>query len=301
MGDTKIQWTGKTWNPLRARNILTGDIGWFCEHVSPGCGDSTGGGCYADGMNQNTYFGNGLAYKASNLPKLELFLDEKMLEAPLHWRKPQMIFPCSMTDLFGRFVKDEWIDRIAHVMWKANWHTFQTLTKRADRMRDYMRNPNLPDLKPIPNWWLGVSCEDQKTADERIPLLLETHAAVRWVSAEPLLGPIDFTALPIGWTWWHAGGLDWIVIGGESGKKARPFDVAWARSIIEQCKDAKVAVFMKQIGARPFAGFCTCGKTGQVNCYACGGYYLLRHKKGGDIDEWPEDLKIREFPKAIVA
>lgn len=250
MGNTKIEWTGKTWNPIRARNKATGELGWYCEHISEGCRN-----CYAEKMNVNTYFGNGLPYKRAWLDDLDLFLDKKILEQPLRWRKPTKIFPCSMTDLFGRFVKDEWLDKIHHVMWRASQHTFQLLTKRADRMRDYMRSPNTPNQKPLPNVWLGVSVEDQKTADERIPLLLETPAAVRWISAEPLLGPINLFNAACGYdkqgyrkplltnTW-----LDWVVVGGESGPKARPMHPDWARSLRDQCVSAGVPFFFKQWG-----------------------------------------------------
>lgn len=135
MGDTKIEWSQKSWSPIRARNRVTGDVGWFCEHMSSGCDN-----CYAETMNVNTYFGNGLPYKASSLPQLELFLDEKMLEQPLHWRAAKKVFVCSMTDLFGRFVPDEWIDQIFAVMALAPQHTFQVLTKRPERMLVYMKN-----------------------------------------------------------------------------------------------------------------------------------------------------------------
>lgn len=268
MGDTKIEWTEKTWNPIRARNKETGEVGWFCEHVSEGCRN-----CYAERMNRNTYFGNGLDYKPASLPQIELFLDEQILEQPLHWRKPQPIFPCSMTDLFGRWVKDEWLDKIHHVMWRASQHTFQILTKRADRMLDYMRDPNTPGGKPLPNAWYGVSCEDQKTADERIPLLLQTPAAIRWTSAEPLLGPVslecvnfgdrihsdvhdvllpqhgprypgDGSALPS----LPSNSIDWVVVGGESGPQARPMHPDWARSLRDQCVAADVPFFFKQWG-----------------------------------------------------
>jgi protein gp37 len=265
MGDTKIEWTGKTWNPIRARNKATGKIGWFCERVSEGCRN-----CYAEKMNRNTYFGNGLDYKPAALDQVELFLDEKILEQPLHWRKPTKVFPCSMTDLFGRWVKDEWIDKIHHVMWRASQHTFQILTKRPDRMLAYMNNPNTPGLKPLSNVWLGVSAEDQKTADERIPLLLQTPAAVRWISAEPLLGPIDLTHLcgstlnaldgidleSIGdirdtgvlGKGQPERGIDWVVVGGESGPKSRPMHPDWARSLRERCVAAGIPFFFKQHG-----------------------------------------------------
>lgn len=323
MGKTSIEWTrgedgtpGATWNPLRAENILTGKVGWFCEHVSAGCGDSTGGGCYAEKMNVNTYFGNGLPYKASSLPHLNLFLDEKMLLKPLSWRKPRKIFVCSMTDLFGRFVKDEQIDKIFAVMALSSQRTFQILTKRPERMRDYLSSKASPldssradivleqaahigklvwdargnesykypagasvsNRKPAPSWplpnvWLGVSVEDQKTADERIPLLLETPAAIRWISAEPLLGPIYLNGgmrrlepaphvkalisrrdrrkdLTTGAEFYlgRLVGLDWVVCGGESGPKARPMHPDWARSIRDQCQAAGVAFLYKQWG-----------------------------------------------------
>jgi protein gp37 len=185
-----------------------------------------------------------------------------------------------MSDLFGEFVPDEFIDRIFAVMALCPQHTFQVLTKRAERMRDYLGGKGLaqerrdhiaieamdlrdtlserhgllrftdeqcciqPDRWPLPNVWLGVSVEDQRRADERIPLLLGTPAAVRWISAEPLLGP-----LPILYTSWGGKRLDWVVIGGESGPQARPFNIEWARSIIAQCKAADVPCFVKQMGA----------------------------------------------------
>src|ERR1051325_7770043 len=150
MGDTKIEWTrnadgtaGKTWNPIRARRISNDERGWYCEHVSEGCRN-----CYAEKMNRNTYFGNGLEYKPATLPQVELFLDEKILQQPLHWSKPQNVFPCSMTDLFGRWVKDEWLDQIFAVMALAKQHTFQVLTKRPERMREYVTRLS-PSITPL--------------------------------------------------------------------------------------------------------------------------------------------------------
>jgi protein gp37 len=309
MGETtKIEWTDSTWNPLRARNTETGKMGWFCEHMSSGCDF-----CYAEKMNVNTYFGNGLPYKAGSLPKLELFLDEKMLQKPLSWRKPRKIFVCSMTDLFGRFVKDEQIDKIFAVMALSPQHTFQILTKRPERMRDYCktlgRHHEVDRVSiaskaieaargtakgfcyslgqhgwHLPNVWLGTSCEDQKTADQRLPWLIETPAAVRWVSAEPLLSGLDLRpwlscnhdiALsgmgePGLWrcdvcyallretnainrwpeyTVERPGKmLEWIVAGGESGPKARPAHPDWFRSIRDQCVETGTKFLFKQFG-----------------------------------------------------
>jgi protein gp37 len=215
------------------------------------------------------------------------FVKDKLTE-PLHWKRPRRIFVNSMSDLFHYKVQDAWIDKIFAVMALSPQHQFQVLTKRPERMLEYCKTlgqhnsvdrvsqamKGLSDkgafysLKPggwcFPNVWLGVSVEDQKTADERIPILLQTPAAVRWVSYEPALGPVDFRAI-------HYGGIAeidsltgdhgvyrplagkseskilWIVVGGESGPGARPFDIQWARTTIAQCKDAGVAVFMKQI------------------------------------------------------
>src|SRR3989304_4666674 len=116
---------------------------------------------------------------------------EEALDLPLRWKKPRRIFVNSMSDLFHEKVADEWIDRIFHVMWQATQHVFQVLTKRPERMLDYMSNPNTPAGKPLPNVWLGVSVENQETADERIPLLLQTPAAVRFLSVEPLLSEVN--------------------------------------------------------------------------------------------------------------
>lgn len=370
MTTTKIEWTDETWNPIRARG--DGKVGWHCEKVSPGCAN-----CYAERL--NGWVGNGLTYTRGNRGPVELFLDEKMLAAPLRWRKPRRVFVCSMTDLFADFVPERWIDRIFAVMALAPQHEFQVLTKRARRERGYVTrlddlhkslpggdgafryllraydeatafrrpggslNPSYPPW-PLPNVWLGVSAEDQKRLDERAPDLLATPAAVRFVSAEPLLGPLDFSK------WGHAGlecsacpwrgtedtsagreytedgedwfdvcpecgsetahvpldeqlgeGLRWIIVGGESGPGARPMDIAWARCIVRQCREAEVAAFVKQLGSciqGDFTYFPKAGPPGlgalpmTPNMRGC----RLQHPKGGDPSEWPEDLRVREFP-----
>ena len=210
-----------------------------------------------------------------------------------------MIFVCSMTDLFGEWVTDDMLDRIFAVMALCPQHTFQVLTKRPERMRDYFlripdrwagvgRNPTWSS--PLPNVWLGVSVEDQRRADERIPELLRTPAAVRWISAEPLLGSINVS-------WWLTKGIDlltrqpgprvnWVVVGGESGPGARPFDIQWAREIIRASMNAGVPVFMKQLGSHPYNSAAYPLKS-----------IIMRDRKGGDPEEWPEDLRIREYPR----
>jgi protein gp37 len=149
---------------------------------------------------------------------------------------------------------------------------------------------------PLPNVWLGVSVEDQATADERIPLLLQTPAAVRFVSYEPALGPVDFSAYLDGSTRWSlatgATKLDWLIVGGESGTKARPCDVEWLRSAVRQCRAAGVACFVKQLGAYPVLRH---GQTDRQSLHSSG--YPLSDRKGGDWSEWPLDLRVRKFPE----
>ncbi|NWG24569.1 MAG: phage Gp37/Gp68 family protein [Pseudorhodoplanes sp.] len=292
---TTIEWCrnadgtqGVTWNPIRARHRETGKRGWFCVHKSDGCRF-----CYSEWQNMKggDSGGNGLAYAAQNLAKIEVYLDEKTLLAPLSWRKPRTIFVCSMSDLFGEFVPDAWIDRIFAVMALSPQHTFQVLTKRSERLREYFAKAapnvlpyegirqavdsiidrvtmgfNINYTKPLPNVWLGVSAERQKEADERIPDLLATPAAIRFVSCEPLLGPIDLTNIRVqleGKSFMTRSALsardpldkgspeltlDWVIAGGESGKDARPMHPAWARSLRDQCAAAGVPFFFKQWG-----------------------------------------------------
>lgn len=304
---SNVEWTDATWTPIRAKHKVTGKVGWHCTHATPGCVR-----CYAEGMNKR--LGTGLPFKPGHADDIELFLDEQMLLAPLRWKKPRMIFVCSMTDLFADFVPDEWIDRVFAIMALTPHHTYQVLTKRSARMRAYLNDPDTPrrvfelacemaldmDLKvillvhpsqemhappgprvrlwvwPLPNVWLGVSAEDQRRADERIPDLLATPAAIRFVSAEPLLGPIDFSQFlwPVR-GWWKgphssyaeakaAGAecgqkrqalvgawcrfVDWMIVGGESGRAARPMHPDWARRIRDQCAAAGAAFFFKQWG-----------------------------------------------------
>ncbi len=289
---TKIEWAatvhpdgsttpGETWNPIRA--IATyGDseprpshlassfgvievLGWHCERVSAGCVN-----CYAERINQQR-FGTGLPYNRASRDRVEVVLGERTLRAPLSWRRSRRVFVCSMTDLFGEWVPDGYIDRVFAVMALAP-HQFIVLTKRPTRMREYLTNADRMYVLrsgieewsdevgtlgwPLRNVWLGTSVEDQAAADTRIPELLATPAAVRWVSCEPLLGPVDLD----GAGGWIAGlhpngsdaGLDWVVVGGESGPGRRPCEVEWIADIVRQCDQAEVPVFVKQdSGPRP--------------------------------------------------
>lgn len=291
-----------TWNPIRARNRETGKIGWFCVHVHEGCKF-----CYAEGFNAR--LGNGARYVAQDEAKVEIFLDEKTLLQPLKWKHPRTIFVCSMTDLYGPWVKDEWLDKIKAVQALTPQHTYIELTKRPERMRDYATRmhdepatetarrlvavwparANIPGGGieiPLPNVWGLVSCSTQEDADKFVPILLNTPLAIRGVSAEPLLGPIDFTRIcllpqkpgsiragihvntlagrycesgvayrgnwdvtrPVFDAGWPVLHLDWVIIGGESGRNARSMHPDWARPIVAQCEAAGVACFFKQWG-----------------------------------------------------
>lgn len=326
---TSIEWSqnpdgtaGETWNPIKSRNLETGKIGWHCERISPGCQR-----CYSETQNAAAFRGGtGLLYVLPNRSKVEIFLDQKMLEKPLRWEKPRGIFVCSMSDWCADFVPDDWRDRMMAVVYLAQQHHYMFLTKRADALRSYLRNPGdlrtrialaitgprlIPQHKvhlglpsptgiaegimkgwrslTMPGIRLGVSVETQEWADKRLPILCELGES-GWntmVSVEPMLGPVvlpeRFLAL---------GKRTWAIIGGESGKNARPFDVGWARGIIQQCQAAKVPVFCKQLGSRPIIGErpfmeMTIGQRS----------ITLKDRKGGDPSEWESDLRVREMPE----
>jgi len=231
MGDkTGIQWTDSTWNPISG-----------CTKVSAGCKN-----CYAERLHNRFT-------PLSTYPRFtDIVLHPDRLEIPLHWRKPRRIFVVSMGDLFHEAVSEEFIRRVLTVCDRAadeRGHTFQILTKRPDRMATVVREwwtafrkegcePRMDQI------WLGTSVEDQATADERIPHLLATPAAVRFVSYEPALGPVDFQ--------WDIYTDDlrpnWVICGGESGPHARPSHPDWFRQVRDQCQAAGVPFFFKQFG-----------------------------------------------------
>ena len=219
MAKTAIEWTDATWNPV------TG-----CTKVSPGCAH-----CYAERMTLR--FKRGPAY----LPGVaEIQLHHDRLEHPRRWRKPRRVFICSMSDLFHEEVPDDFIARVLEVCRETPQHTYQVLTKRADRMADWMELQGYYQHGLPANIWLGVSVENQYWADRRIPTLLETEAHVRFLSCEPLLKPLDLAS--------YLPGLQWVIVGGESGPRARPMDADWVRAIRDDCDRARVAFFFKQWG-----------------------------------------------------
>lgn len=253
--NSSIEWTEATWNPV------TG-----CDRVSEGCDH-----CYAATLAKRLKAMGNRRYQRDGDPRTSgpgfgVTLHHDQLDLPLRWRHPRVVFVNSMSDLFHDAVPQGFIADVFAVM-AASAHTFQVLTKRPGRMASLLRRRSFWSMVgmrarrfgvvrppsqtlPSPNVWLGTSVETQKWTDIRIPKLLETPAAVRFVSCEPLLSSVDLGP-------WLANDprVDWVIVGGESGAGARPMNEQWARSIRDQCRDAGVAFFMKQWGGRtPKAG-----------------------------------------------
>lgn len=306
-----IEWTNDTWNPVAG-----------CTMVSAGK-EPGRKAAYLNVINESGRWTG----RVQTIPEA--------LEIPLHWKKPRRIFVNSMSDLFHEDVPFDFVDSVFAVMALCPQHTFQILTKRPERMAEYLsfvdgsgwdtmhRVGNLmgelqvgqrcflphDEAKqmqawPLPNCWLGTSVENQAAADERIPHLLGCPAAVRFLSCEPLLGAIDLHS-----AFYHPrlstadsykklmrSRVDWVIAGGESGP-ARTCNIEWIRSIVRQCKAAAVACFVKQLGANITAPYVDA--TGAVFRPQLQPEYLpmkLNDRKGGDPEEWPADLRMREFP-----
>ncbi len=215
---SKIEWTDATWNPVRG-----------CTKISPGCKF-----CYAERFAERFRGVVGHAYEQGFDPRL---VPEKLME-PLSWRRPRMIFVNSMSDLFHEQVPDDYIAEVAKVMARANWHTFQVLTKRSRRMMELL-NDRLRDAAKLTHIWWGVSVENRKHGLPRITHLRSAAARVRFLSIEPLLE--DLGEVPLS-------GVSWVIVGGESGPGARPMQKDWALSIRDQCRRARVPFFFKQWG-----------------------------------------------------
>jgi protein gp37 len=325
---TLIEWCqnadgsrGETWE------VVSG-----CTPVSRGCRL-----CYARRFAE----GRGRRFYPDGFGRVRIHPER--LEIPLRWRKPRRVFVCSRSDLFHEDVPDVFISFVFQNM--VPRHTFLVLTKRPQRMRDFMLTEvqrakdyadafkncpteamrNSPAAKwareradsPLyPNVWLGLSVENQRAAEERIPLLLQTPAAVRFVSCEPLLEGLNlfpYFGLAFPGSPRPPARIDWVIAGGESGPGARPAAIEWFRSLRDQCRAAGVPYFQKQLGSRPMfeLGDNTAWHTSgmmlgdghggsfrrDADGYRLGFAVRTRDRKGADPSEWPEDLRIREFPE----
>lgn len=305
---TTIQWTDATWNPT------TG-----CDRISPGCDN-----CYAltmakrlKGMGSAKYQNDGDPRTSG--PGFGITGHPDVLAEPLRWKKPRRVFVNSMSDLFHARVTTDLITKVWRTMQATPQHTYQVLTKRASRLAPVLTkvHAELGLTEPLPNVWLGVSVESQKYADLRIPGLLQAPAAVRFLSCEPLLGPVDLCG-PIvpgrgrpKLTYWLDGRpgwgpeqtddrgrvfqqlavgpkIDWVIVGGESGPGARPMELDWVSTLVEQCQHSKTAMFVKQLGS-------VWARDAFV-----GGKSVAAHgdTKGGNPDHWPTGLRVREYPAA---
>lgn len=316
---SNIEWTEQTWNPT------TG-----CDRISPGCDN-----CYALTMAKRLKGMGAAKYQTDGDPRTSgpgfgLAMHQDTLTDPLGWKKPRRVFVNSMSDLFHTKVTNEFIAQAFAIMALTPRHTYQLLTKRHARMRSLLSDPafqtqvlvwahRLKDEKhepswnpgnrtftnwPLPNVWLGVSVEDQKRADLRIPALLDTPAVVRFLSCEPLLGPVrlfetdhsqhardwdgDWICLdcstdekPVPWRTTEPAllGIDWTIIGGESGPGARPLDLSWVSDLVADSRAAGSAPFVKQLGS------VWARNNGATDA------------KGGKPDDWPARLRVREYPQ----
>lgn len=246
-----IEWTDATWNPVRG-----------CTKISPGCKH-----CYAKTFAERWRGVPGHAYEHG----FDFRLAPHKLNEPLKWAKTRRIFVNSMSDLYQSEVPDEYIEAVFDVMIAANWHTYQVLTKRADRMRSFGKaHERRLHLGKQTHIWLGVSVEDRKYGVPRISQLRDTPAAVRFLSVEPLLedlGAIDLT------------GINWVIVGGESGPGARKMEKSWVINVFRQCREQKVPFFFKQWGG--------------VNKARAG-----RLLNGREYNEYPEFAPVGEAPPA---
>ena len=314
---SNIEWTEQTWNPT------TG-----CDRISPGCDH-----CYAltmakrlKAMGQAKYQNDGDPRTSG--PGFGITVHPDVLAEPLRWKKPRKVFVNSMSDLFHAGVANDFIARAFAVMALTPQHTYQLLTKRHGRMRSLLNDrdflaqvdnhreqlkPGCGDFDwPLPNVWLGVSVENQKWADIRIPALLDTPAAVRFLSCEPLLGPVrltrqdhanhdrdwdgDWICLDCSTDQEHVPwrttvgpselGIHWVIVGGESGPGARPFDPRWAADLIGDSRTIGAAPFVKQLGS----GWA------YDTAYAGKSVAAIGDTKGGNPQYWPADLRVREYP-----
>lgn len=275
---SKIQWTDVTDNPLRVKGG-----GHWCQKISAGCQN-----CYAEKINLNRYFKGNLKPYSGKPPEIEL--DEKLIKSWARQRKPKRHFVCSMTDLFGEWVPLPFQIKTLEAMWNArsSGQVFQVLTKRPTiakgAIESFMNDWDLPYVPD--NIWLGVSIESQAWLSRSKELA--KIPCNRFWSCEPLLENLGQIGDRL-----TEDEIRWVIVGGESGKsriQTRPFHIEWGLSIIEQCKNNKIPVFMKQLGSQVWKS---------TDIYPPFEKLFLTDSKGGDWSEWSEDLQIREFPEGM--
>jgi protein gp37 len=325
MSKSSIEWCDHTINPIRARDVAAGGRGHYCEKISAGCTH-----CYASRLQPR--FGMP-AFETQRRVGVESYFDDTKLMQVVKRKAPTRYFWCDMTDMFGSWVPDAWLDCCFATMAQTPQHTHLVLTKRAARMREYSTTLQTLDSKararrivgsmyadqparrlvleniddahlggfdwPLANVWMGVSVENQPAAT-RLEQLLATPAVLRYVSAEPLLEAIEISP-------WLVPGqtrLDWGIFGGES--FGRPCDIAWVRSLLQQFQAAGVPAFVKQLGTIPMMDEALWRQLPRAPLLNAGhglrvpaGFVPLKlqSRKGGDMAEWPEDLRVREFPE----
>lgn len=336
MGKTSIEWTDFSVNPIRAR-LGMGD-GHYCEKISPGCKN-----CYASRLQPRFRMPQFQEQRSND--DIVHYLDAGKLKQVLRRKKPTRYFWCDMSDMFGEWVPDEWIAACFGVMAATPHHTHQVLTKRPERAAEWfewldeqakgagtrypgedlsglldgvlfeaaLQHVDMPSKRivltwPLKNVQLGTSVEDQPRADERIPLLLQCHAAVRFLNVEPSLGRVNLrlgAVAPVHPTFttmlrYRRDDIHWVIIGGESGQRARPCALEWIEDIVAQCKTAGVAVFVKQLGAYVVSEHRAFDTLKEAKADGFESRWLwragLKSRKGGDMAEWPDALQVREFP-----
>ncbi|BAZ31161.1 phage protein Gp37/Gp68 [Cylindrospermum sp. NIES-4074] len=282
---SKIEWTDGTSNPIHLIKNDGSHGGHWCRKTSTGCA-----GCYSEAQNQSDFFKFASHLSYTGNPPENLILDESILKSWLKLKKSQKIFVCSMTDLFGEWVPDAWILKIFTYMRRCPNITFQILTKRPGRMLDFISRLcwrtskdgdslqgfiaylGLSDRKPLQNVWLGTSIENQSALTKRARHLQEIHQRgwTTFYSVEPLLEEVNL--------YLRSCPVSWVIVGGESGKDARPCQPDWIQSVIEQCQQVQTPVYVKQFGSN---------KQSRPNCLK---------GKGGDFDKFPKSFQLREFP-----
>lgn len=264
---SNIEWTDATWNPVRG-----------CTKISPGCAH-----CYAETFAERFRGVPGHPYEQG----FDLRLVPEKLPEPLRWSSPKTIFVNSMSDLFHEGVPDSYIEQVVRVMKMADWHTYQVLTKRAQRMQGLLQT-RLAFAAQLPHIWWGVSVENRKYGVPRIEILRQSPAAVRFLSIEPLLEDLGDLNLE---------GIGWVIVGGESGLGARPIDKTWVVRIREQCRTARVPFFFKQWGGvrKAEAGRALDGQTyDEMPCRQPGRVvpkHWVRLSLIDDVNKWNRELQ----------